>query len=179
MKKINLLFTLTIFLIVTSCAPKVYFTTDLRKKIENANISLKDIQYYSDRRVTLKRELESGNTQVQTGKVRFENGKYIHYIILKPNTPGVCKNIYRNKLDTQFENGQNRVLSFGISEDDDNNEPYQIFASKWENNIGEIKYDSYTYYIQSHGSRAKLQIKKSVLNKIDIEKRKMKGIRIQ
>jgi hypothetical protein len=179
MKRFNILLALMILLIVSSCAPKVYFTTDLREKIEKANISLKDIQYYSDRKVILKRELESGKTQVQTGKVKFENGKYIHYIILKPNTPGVCKEIFTNKLTTQFENGQNRTLNFGKPKDGKDTDAYQIYANKWKINIGEIYYDGYTYYIQYPGSYSRLQIKKSVLNKINIEKRKMKGIRIE
>lgn len=179
MKRIFLLITSTILLVISGCAPKVYFTTDLRKKIENANISLKDIQYYCDRKLTLKRELESGKTQVQTGKVKFESGKYIHYIILNPNTPGVSKEIFSEKLKTQLENGQNRTLTFGKPKNGDDNVPYRIFAKEWKNGIGEINYDNYTYYIQYVGSEAKLQIKKSVLNKIDIDKRKMKGIRIE
>jgi hypothetical protein len=164
--------------LLSSCATKVYFTEDIRNRIESAGISLKQIQYYNNIQVTLKRELTSGKTKVESGKVKLEDGRYIHYIFLNPLTPGVCKNINDNKLSIAFEEGNNKTLNFGKPKDGNGSSPYQIYAIEWNDNVGKINYEGETYYIQPRGSNAKLMIKKSVLNKLDIEKRRMKGVRL-
>jgi len=163
----------------TCCTPKVYFTKDIRNRIESANISLNNIQYYNDRKVILRRELESGYTKVQSGKVKLENGRYINYIILGSKTPGICTNSFTDKLNIAFESGQGTSLTFGLSPETGNFSRYQIFALQWTGQIGKIEYDGETYYIQQKGSGAQLMIKKKVLNKIDVEKRRMKGVRIE
>ncbi|MEE4197545.1 MAG: hypothetical protein V2I54_07870 [Bacteroidales bacterium] len=179
MKSKALITILILSIIISSCTPKVYFTSEIRERVEGANISLKDLQYYNDVKLTLKRELESGKTQVESGEVKLENGKYIHYIILKPKTPGVCKHIYSNQLSIAFEQGPNKILDFGKPKGGYDFSPYQIYANEWNNNVGMIMYEGKEYYIQPNGSHAKLMIKKSALNKIDIEKRKMKGVRLE
>lgn len=168
---------LIFLLLVSGCAPKVYFTNDIRSRIENANIPLTELQYYNDRKVTLKRQLTSGTTEVKSGKVKLENGMYIHYIFLNPKTPGICKQIYDNKLGIAFESGSRNILAFGQSEEG-SSDPYQIFAIEWVNGIGRINYEGKDYYIQPEGGNAKLMIRKSVLNKIDVDKRRMKGLKI-
>jgi hypothetical protein len=124
--------------------------------------------------VTLQRELESGDTKVESGKVKLESGKYIHIIYLQPYTPGICKEILSNALVISFEQGAGRNLNFGTN----GSGFYQILATEWENSLGKVFYDNNYYYIQSKGSNVKLKVQKSVLNKIDIEKRTMKGIHI-
>jgi hypothetical protein len=153
----------------------------IRQRIENANLSIKEIQFYNDQKVTLRRELESGKTQVESGKVKLENGKYIHYIYLQQYTPGICKEISPNALDLSFEKGSGRILTFGTPEVmfGPSERPYQLQAIEWKDGIGKILYDNDYYYIQPRGSEAKLKIKKSVLNKIKVEKRTMKGLRIE
>ena len=178
MNSIRILTIVCATFILSGCATKVYFTDEIRKRIEGSGISLKQIQYYNNMQVTLKRELTSGKTNVESGKVKLEDGRYIHYIYLKPNTPGVCKTIYDNKLSIAFEEGSNKTLAFGKGKDEKSNTPYQIFAIEWKNNVGKVNYEGNTFYIQPGGGQAKLMIKKSVLNKIDIEKRKMKGVRL-
>lgn len=180
MKKILPLVSLVLILIVSSCTPKVYFNPDLRQKLESANVPLTKIQYYCDKTVVLKRELAEGNTTVETGKVVFENGKYIHYIVLEPKTPGVCKSVDSNKIVTQFELGNNRYLTFGINAGNLNKyAPYQIQAVEWNNNGGKINYDGQIYFIQTSSKEAKLQVKKSALNKSKVKTRKMKGVKVE
>jgi len=92
-------FTLTV-LFITSCSNKVYFSTDVRKQLEDKKIPINKLQFYVDRDVELRRELSSEETKTaSSGIVRFENGKYIEIIKLRMLTAGVCTSIYPNKLN--------------------------------------------------------------------------------
>ena len=174
--------------VLFGCAPKVYFTSQLRKDIEAANISLTKIQFYNDKEVTLKRELESGQkANVESGKVVFEDGKYIHYIKLKKNTPGICKEVFTDKIAVAFEEGSGRTLTFGENPHNTYSSGfYQIYALEWKeayswtsaSKIGRINYDNKEYYIQPEGSNARLKVMKNFLSKIEIETRKMKGLKV-
>lgn len=172
-----LLLTLIFF---TSCSRLVYFTRDVRERLENSNIPLTAIQYYNDKKVTLMRELESDHTDVQSGKVKFENGKYINYIILKQKTPGVCNTIFSDQFGISFEPGNDHTINFiEHFREYYNTYLYQIFALEWINNVGKVSYEGYIYNILPKGSDARLMIEKDVLNNIDIDKRRMKGIKIK
>jgi len=185
MKNFNkLIFILSIAL--ASCAgPKSYFTIGIRSKIENKSIPLSQLQFYVDRDVELRRELSTGDAKVNSGKIKFENGKYIHIILLKKFTPGVCTQTYPNSLDVSFELGDGKNLTFGVPNQASSDYIYQIFALEWIKNnrslgeMGRITYDNKTYYIQPNGTSAKLMIKKSVVDKLEISKRVMKGRKVE
>ena len=102
-------------LTITSCSvPKSYFTVGIRTKVESKSIPINKLQFYVDRDVELRRELSSGDMKVSSGKVKFENGKYIHIILLKKYTPGICTNYYDNAVDISFELGDGKNLTFGV-----------------------------------------------------------------
>ncbi len=165
----------------SGCVSKVYFTDEIRHKIEKKGLSLKNIQYYTDVDVTLKRELPSEQINVESGKVKEENGKLINFVYLSQYTPGVCDTIYNDKImGIKFEQGQNKTLLFGKwpEEGEGKDTLYKIFALDWKNDTGKVIYDSTVFYIQPEGSQAKLMINKKVLNKIDVNKRRMKGVKL-
>lgn len=163
----------------TSCStPKTYFTPSVRTKIESSNIPVSKLQFYVDRDVELRREVASGSAQVSAGVVKFENGKYVNIITLKKNTPGVCTRAYDDKIDVSFEMGEGRYLTFGKLKRD-GRAPYTLYADAWGRELGEIKYDGKTYYILPAGSEAKLMIKKSALNTLKVERRKMSGREVE
>lgn len=164
-----------------SCgSSKSYFTTDVRNRVEKMNVSLDKLQYYVDRDVELRRELESGDASVSSGQVKFENGKYVHIILLKKNTPGVCvKSSGTGWISVSFEDGEGKKINFGKPKDGSDYAAYQIYADKWNKSYGEITYDGKTYYIQPSGSNAVLMIRKSVVDRLEVEKRVMKGRKIE
>jgi hypothetical protein len=144
------------------------------------NVSPDKLQYYVDRDVELRRVLESGDATVTSGKVKFENGKYVHIILLKKNTPGVCVSSKESSwMSISFEEGDGKNINFGIPRDGNEYAGYTIYAQKWNNNYGEITYDGKTYYIQPSGSLAVLLIKKSVVDRMEVDKRVMKGRKIE
>jgi len=163
---------------MNSCTPKVYFTQDIKNRLEQNKVDLKSIQFFNDRKVTLKRELKSGDAKVSSGKVKFENGRFINLIILKPYTPGIIEYKYPEYLTISFEFGLGKTIDFGKPKNGSMYGAYQILAEKWENNLGKINYDLQDFYIQPEGAGAKLMIKKSELTKINIDKRVIKGRRI-
>jgi hypothetical protein len=171
-------FTTLSLLILASCStPKTYFTQSVRNKVESNNIAVTKLQYYVDRDVELRREVSSGTTQVSAGVVKFENGKYVNIITLRKNTPGVCTRVYEDKMDVSFEMGEGRYLTFGKLKRD-SQAPYTLYADNWNRNLGEIRYDGKTYYILPAGGEARLMIKKSALNTLKVEKREMKGRKV-
>jgi hypothetical protein len=180
----------SLFLLILTLAgcgvPKSYFTVGVRTKVESASVAIDQLQFYNDRSVELRRELNSGETKVTSGKVKFENGKYIHIILLKKFTPGVCTSAADGRLDISFEMGDGKSLMFGVPPGSSQETVYQILANEWirrpnaaQREMGKITYDNATYFIQSNGILARLMIKKSVVNKFAVEKRVMKGRKIQ
>jgi hypothetical protein len=174
-------------LALTSCSiPKSYFTVATREKVESKNISVDQLQFYIDRDVELRRELTSGDVEVTSGKIKFENGKYIHIILLKKFTPGVCTKIEDKKLEISFESGDGKSLGFGVEGKTTPETNYQLFAQEWltpknspQTTIGKITYDNKVYYIQPNGTAARLMIKKSVIDKMKVKKRVMKGRKVK
>ncbi|OYX83929.1 MAG: hypothetical protein B7Y83_09910 [Flavobacteriales bacterium 32-34-25] len=179
-KALKSLLLLLIVVLFFSCAPKSYFTEGIRKKVEAGDNGVNKLQFYVDRDVELRREVSSGDVKITSGKVKFENGKFIHIIILKEGTRGVCTKNYDKELGISFEIGDNKVLSFGTSKSTDLATIYHIYAQKWidTDGTGRISYDNQTYYIQPQGSSAQLMIKKSIVDKLDVKKRNMKGVKI-
>jgi hypothetical protein len=171
--------TCLIALVFAACStPKTYFTPSVRSKIEASDIPVTKLQFYVDRDVELRREVASGSAQVSAGVVKFENGKYVNIITLRRNTPGVCTKAYDDKIDVAFEMGDGRYLTFGKLKRD-SRAPYTLYADSWGRSLGEISYDGKTYYILPQGSEARLMIKKNALNTLKIEKREMRGRKVQ
>jgi len=172
---------LTLAALASCSTPKTYFTPSVRSDIESHNIPVNKLQFYVDRDVEIRREVSSANTKVSAGVVKFENGRYVNVITLKRNTPGVCTKTYDDKIDVSFEMGDGRYLTFGKLKKD-NRAPYTLYADNWGNrqsDYGEIKYDGLTYYILPGGSEARLMIKKNALNTLKVDKREMKGRKVE
>lgn len=177
--KTSKLLSALLLLFLCSCAPMSYFTEGIRNKVEARNIEVDKLQFYIDRDVELRREVTSGNAKVTSGKVKFENGKFINIIILKEGTRGVCTKINDKELEIAFEVGENKSLVFGSSNDKDLSAIYHIYAQEWvKGRTGKITYDNESYYIQPEGARAQLMIQKSAVDKLEVKTRKMKGVKI-
>jgi len=176
MKKYLSLAIISSALIFASCGNgKTYFTPSIRTKIESNAIPLNKIQFYVDRNIELTRVLESGQTQVTAGSVKFMNGQYMNIIELKKGTPGICTmSSDPDRLSISFEVGNN-YLNFGRTRNGSIYDPYRILADSWVSDYGLITYDGKIYHLESSGTNATLLIKTKWLktNKVDI--RQMKG----
>lgn len=169
---------------LASCGtPKSFFTTDLRQRLEADTIQLNKLQFYVDRDVELRREVASADTKVSSGQVKFIDGKYVQIIFLKKFTPGVCGKVNKNSIEINFEVGDGKTLTFGVTGVSNPGEVYRLFANKWitvdGGKIGEIKYDNQTYYIQPGGEGARLMILKSAIDHSKVDTKTMSGVKVQ
>ena len=184
--------TLSIILILalSSCSTlqKSYFTVDTRKRVEERAIPVEKLQFYVDKDLELRRELTARDAKVTSGKVVFENGKYVNIILLKAGTLGVCTQALNNTLDISFENGDNKNIRFNVPERAASSMVYSLFADQWINRyssydpnvsqVGKIVYDGDIYFMRFTGDRPKLMIKKTAKDKYEINTRVMKGRKV-
>jgi len=178
MKNANIIL-IFLFLALTSChTPRAYFTKEIKTELEKQAISISDIQFYIDSDVELRRELSSGNAAVSSGKVIFENGKYINLILIKKDTPGLCISKNKPVIDISFEEGEGKYL--GFEESEEQTTTYYVLASTTEPNphylkiLHTVDYEGQKYTIEN-GRFAKLMINKSIIQKLKITKRVLKG----
>jgi hypothetical protein len=102
-------------LLVTGCGPRlVPFTHELRVQHNLQKADLKNLQYYVSHRITLRRELESGGSQV-TGshKLLVVLGKTIEEVVIEEHTPGVAINVEDRSMAVSFEPGSSMLFVVG------------------------------------------------------------------
>lgn len=188
----KLISTLSVVLALTisSCSTlqRSYFSVDTRKRVEERAIPVEKLQFYIDKDVELKRELASRDAKVSSGKVVFENGKYVNIILLKAGTQGVCTMALNNTLEIAFENGENKNIRFSVPEKANASAVYSLFADQWVNNyntynpnvvqVGKIVYDGEVYYMRFSGERPKLMIQKTAKDKYQVNTRVMSGRKV-
>ena len=165
--------------LVSSCSPsKTYFTQAIRDDVDRSQVDISRIQFYADRDIVLKRELDNGEVKVNSGKVRFENGHYVNIITLKKGTPGVCTFRKSGAVGISFEAGNERFLTFGKTKYAQPSDPYRILANEWVNNYGVITYEGRSYHIEQKGAEAGIMIRSKWLHKTKVETREMKGRKV-
>lgn len=176
MKKYHYIAIISTALIFASCSSsKTYFTPAIRSRVEANQVSLSKVQFYVDRDIVLRRELDKGETKVTAGELKFENGHYVNIITLKKGTKGVCTSAGTNKVSISFEMGDGNYLNFGKTKAGTANDPYRILADDWVNDYGLITYEGKRYHIEPAGTEASIMIKSSWLRTTKVEKREMKG----
>ena len=175
MKKYPFLAILSSVLIFASCSnSKTYFTPAIRARVEANSVPLSKIQFYVDRDIVLKREMDKGETKVTNGELKFENGHYINIITLKKGTQGVCTNVFPNKISISFEVGGN-YINFGRTKQGTSTDPYRVLANSWVSDYGIITYEGKEYHIEESGTEASIMIKSKWLKTSQVESREMKG----
>ncbi len=163
---------------LTACStPKSYFTPEIRNTLQNARVDLKKVQFYVDRDIELKRQVNGRNATVSGGEIKLEDGNYIHVITLKKGTPGVVTRANRNSVDVTFEMGEGKYLTFGEVKTNPN-EPYSLYADSWLDGLGALKYNGSTYYILPSSAGAKLMVKKKAVGKTTTQKTYMSGRKV-
>jgi hypothetical protein len=181
MRTKTLLPLIVVGILMTSCARKVHFNNQIRETLEAANIPLKSIQFYNDKKLVLRRELAQDETAVESGTVKYKNGKSIHFLILPAETPGVCKKVEDDKLTIVFDSGEGKELEFRNLQGESEKSQYQLFDEGWKvgKNKTKIIYGGKEYSIHQEKRHIKLLIKKGDYNKIKIQKTRMKGVKVR
>jgi hypothetical protein len=169
---------------------KTPFTSKERRLLESNDISLEKIQFYNDKKIVLKRELDSADTKVKSGLVQLENGKYINIVTLEKETPGTCTGVTDSSILVSFEDGDNSQMMFIHSTNEA--APYTLHTIDGKISYQNQQYDvhissgpSITSSVQTKDKRMKpiettsLLIKKNVTHSKKIKKRVMKGHKVK
>jgi hypothetical protein len=165
--------------LLASCGTsKTYFTQSIRQDVERGHVDLSKIQFYADRDIVLRRDLDNGEVKVSAGKVKFENGHYVNIITLKKGTPGVCTLVRNDIVGISFEAGSDRFLTFGKTRHASPSDPYRILANEWVKEYGIIRYEGKDYRIEPSGTEAGILIRSKWARKSQVESREMKGRKV-
>jgi len=178
MKRKLVLFVLVPFILASCSSSKTYFTSDIRARVEASHQPLDKIQFYADRDIVLRRDIDKAEAMVASGKVKIENGHYVNIITLKKGTPGVCVMAKGNAICISFEQGSDKFLTFGKTKLAGPDDPYRILANDWVEDYGTVMYEGKEFHIQPEGGEASIMIKSSVLKKSVVEEREMKGRKV-
>ena len=171
-------FALITFLAI-SCNNKIYFSNDMRIELENNRIDLMKLQYYIDKDVILTREISSVDAKITRGSVVFQNGRYFKNVLLRRFTKGACIGVYQKRMDIAFELGDNKNIIFSIPKLNNKNNVYTLTNEGAFSNISNfITYDGKQYQLSFKGNSPKLMINGRVVEKVKMEDRIMKGLRV-
>jgi len=178
MKKyfINFLSIGVIVFLFTSCSNKIFFTNDMRIKLDEYDLEIGKVQFYNSNKIVLKRVLPYDSAGITNGAIRFENGKLVNSIIIKKNTPGTCEFVEDGLLNMTFEDGEDKYLIFKTSL---NGKYYELFVNRDLQNFGQIVYDNEKYMIQSGSEKAKLLVKKDQDYILRVQQRIVKGRKVE
>lgn len=163
----------------SSCSKKIVFTPELRNKLEQQNIDLKDVQFYNSEKITLKRTDEKPEqVMLNEGEVEVKNEKYIEEVVIKKKTPAVCTKIHQYHLHISFEDDANHYLKFGRKAGTILSDRYKLYARRWDEESGQVYYGDTLYTTGKNAADAHLLVKKNQIYDLIREKRVAQGRRI-
>jgi hypothetical protein len=166
-------------ILIAGCGTsKTYFTQAIRQDVEQSHADITRIQFYVDRDIVLRRDLDNGEVKVSSGEVHFENGHYVNIITLRKNTPGVCTFLKDDVVGISFESGSDKFLTFGKTRHASPTDPYRILANEWVKDYGIIYYEGKPFRIESSGTEAGILIRSKWLENSKVESREMKGRKV-
>ena len=181
MKKLIPYALVPLLIFTAGCTRKVIFTQQIREKAEHYKLDLRQVQFYIDRKVVIKRELDLNEAAgISGGKIVIENGKAINEVKIKKHTPGICENYGTDSLTISFEAGNGKSFIFGTRKykEAPPSDFYIMYSHPGEVHNAEITYEGKTFYIEE-GTDAGLCIRRDEIFKYDKTKHIVKGRKIK
>lgn len=143
---------------LVACSPSYKpFTTNLQSSQGWSENDLKKIQFYTSRDIILQRELSSGESVIDGGKIILREGRRIEEVVIPERTPGVLEFMPRtDRMAVSFERGKDRFLMFGPNPNSDGK--YMLLGSSWDRNSGTVSYQGKSYSTSSRSAYANLMV---------------------
>jgi len=155
----------------------VTFSRELQMKLAAFNVDTKRVQFYTDQKLILTRNLDSGKAEVSSGTVKFINGKKINEIVIPAYTPGIIESADLNGIRVSFESGSSFLFVPAEGED-----KFVISGNNWDNGTVEVPYERSIYKASSgptgNVADMKLVIKLADVNTSDKKTRTLPGRKI-
>jgi hypothetical protein len=126
----------------------------------------------------LKRELTDGSSDIVSGRIRVENGRRIEEVVIRKGTPGAL--LFTPKSDRfaiGFEEGDEHYLMFGPNPN--RSERYVVLASEWKRNSGEVTYGGKKWRVSSQAAYAALMVDLRKISKMDVNRRVVRGRKVE
>ena len=169
----NLFLTICILAIFTSC--KTTFTASDRATLKRGGINLKQVQFFNDQPIEIKREISLEDLKTVSGRVQIESGRHYEYVYFPKSTNAVCIDDGTDSyLVISFEEGASFV--FWMSDEG----TYFRIGDKNTKRLtdgGEVLYGGKKYNVIK-GHDAILLFQNNIKNKQSTERRVVKGIKV-
>src|SRR3989338_3582965 len=95
----------SLLLVLAACKPKSVFLESSRIQIDSARVSLKQVQFYNDKPIILRRKATESDISESGGRMVEVDGDQVQEILIKKGTPGVIAGNQNGKLLVRFERG--------------------------------------------------------------------------
>ena len=140
MNKVMLaLITLGLAGFMSSCAPQLSpYTTRLHTEMNLDEYTLKQVQFYVSKDVTLHRDVGDSDTEISNGRIKMVNGRMVEEVIIPSGTPGVLIQMPNSdKLGISFEASTDDQLLFGASPEQAG--AFSLMAKDWSHRVGKVE----------------------------------------
>lgn len=179
MKILNGFIAITFVFLLASCGPTLRpFTQDLYEEYGWTEADLQRIQFYVSKDIVLRRQLNTGTTEISSGEIKIVDGKEIEEVIIREGTPGVFLfSPKTNRLAVSFDSGSDtRFLMFGPNPKVNNR--FVLLGSDWDRRSGKVTYDGQSYWVDSEVAYASLMVDLKKISKTKIKSTTASGRRI-
>lgn len=166
-------------LLLQACAPKILFNHDLRQNLQTRAVMPEQLQFYIDRDVELRREINTDNTRLNAGTVQLVKGKKTELISIPKFTPGVCLKQTDGSLQVAFEGNNERYLTFMETADNNGVLVYRLVSKRNSNQEYEVKYGNETYYLNETDAGAAILIKRKLNSREKTKTHVVKGRKLR
>jgi len=151
---------------------KTLFTQELRNTIEE-NADLKKVQFYTTRRIKMKRVASSEGLEVTSdGKVVVKEGDRAETIELERDLPGICVAAFEDRLQISFSEGSHLIFRKDFVG------TYSLLVERDMSGKARIQYGTETYELLPGSDEAKLAIDKQFKKEDENDERAEQGRRI-
>lgn len=128
---------------VVNDATLVPFTKMKQQQLKQNGIDLKQVQFYIDQKVILRRMTGNDREIVKGGTIVKENSHTANEVVIPALTPVICDRVSGDTLMISFETSSNDI-PFGALY---GGNTYSVLATNWINGSADVTYDSQTYRI--------------------------------
>jgi len=159
----------------------VPFTRDLYLKLKQYNIDIKKVQFFIDQQLVLDRYIDINKAEINSGVVKFVNGRNTNEIVIPALTPCVVDSVDADGFRVSFEKGSNNIFKFINNK---YSPDFFVFTgSNWKDGTAEIYYDKQPYRVScvncSSVAEVKLVVKQSDMDKSEKKTKVIIGRKVE
>jgi hypothetical protein len=165
-------------LLLSGCAAKVAYTTEIQEKYSFTEEGLKKIQFYLAGDIVLFSSSSDGSTKTEGGKLVISEDKSVNRVIIKRGTHGVLERyVDKNTIVVRFDQGEGKYLTFASTSQKGayRLKPDQVLDS----GRGKLKYGGENYECSKGSREAFLEFKLKKTSNYKSQQKVAKGVRVQ